>query len=144
MWILLWKTDFNIVIEGFCYCNWRILLLLAWIQKFRFRLWKINSKTDSRWSFSTTKRCFKNHFLITYQKKGIFIIISITSQNKLVSPYHGSSAELVLIGVEPGTLRFRVDVIYGSTTCHVSFNDYIYFIKTRFNEYWWWLDNCSF
>ena len=35
----------------------------------------------------------------------------IASQDKLISPYHGSSAELVLIGVEPGTLRFRVDVI---------------------------------
>ena len=33
----------------------------------------------------------------------------ITSQDNLVSPYHGLSAELVLIGVEPGTLQLRVD-----------------------------------
>ena len=43
-------------------------------------------------------------------------MLLFTSQDKLVSPYHGSSAELVLIGVEPGTLRFRVDVITHSTT----------------------------
>ena len=35
----------------------------------------------------------------------------MTSHYKLVSPYHGSSAELVLIGVGPGALRFRVDLI---------------------------------
>ena len=40
----------------------------------------------------------------------------ITSQDKLASPYHGSSAELVLIGFEPGALRFRVDVITHYTT----------------------------
>ena len=38
----------------------------------------------------------------------------ITSQD--VSPYHCSSAELVLIGVEPETMRFRVDVITHYTT----------------------------
>ena len=33
-----------------------------------------------------------------------------------VSPYHGSSAELVLVGVELGTVRFWVDVITHYTT----------------------------
>ena len=28
----------------------------------------------------------------------------IASQDKLISPYQGTSAELVLIGIEPGTL----------------------------------------
>ena len=47
----------------------------------------------------------------------VFLIIEIiTSEDKLASPYHGSSAELVLIGVEPGTLRFGVDVITHYTT----------------------------
>ena len=43
-------------------------------------------------------------------------IFIITSQNKLVSPYYGSTADLVLIGVEPGTLWCRVDVITHYTT----------------------------
>ena len=42
--------------------------------------------------------------------------ILIISQDKLFSPYHGSSAELVMVGVEPGTLRFQVDVITHYTT----------------------------
>ena len=46
----------------------------------------------------------------------MFIIIIITSQDKLVSPYHGSSAELVLIGVELGTLGFQAEVITHYTT----------------------------
>ena len=33
----------------------------------------------------------------------ILITSLITSQDELVSPYHGSSAHLVLVGVEPGT-----------------------------------------
>ena len=65
----------------------------------------------------------KLHFLLSNES---YIALIITSEVKLVSPYHSSSAELWWwIGVEPGTLRFRVDFIAHytttrSTTCHQS------------------------
>ena len=56
-----------------------------------------------------------------------FIFNLITSQDKLDSLYHGSSAELVLVGVEPETLWFWVDVItHYYIASHLQF--YIFFI----------------
>ena len=57
----------------------------------------------------------------------------------LVSPYYGSSAELGLVGVEPGTLRFRIDVInhyasapqlieYVSADCSMSLETELYIV----------------
>ena len=64
-------------------------------------------------STSSTRLGFIQHFRrIFLLSWGKYIPLKvITSYGKLVSPYHGSSAELMLVGVEPGTLRFRVDVI---------------------------------
>ena len=61
-------------------------------------MFQVSQNTKILWIYITNKQ--------TYQRK-IIIIIFITPQNKLVMLYHGSSAELVLVGVEPETLRFR-------------------------------------
>ena len=58
--------------------------------------------------------CYKYRYVIL-KNTYVILLLLLLSQDKLVSSYHGSSAELVK-GVEPGTLRVRVDVIIHYTT----------------------------
>ena len=55
-------------------------------------------------------------------------------QDKLFSPYHGSSAELS-VGVKRGTLRFQVDVIIHYTTMPLHVTMYLFIIFFPFAQY---------